>query len=301
MRPNVLLALLLILVVGVVTAADAPPDRDVMTEEDVVRMFVQGVSAEELIRRIETSDGDYDLSEEMVEELKIAGIPEAVVDAMLRRQAELNPDEESPAPAASSAAARLIVDLNPEWKPKPDQPLPELVSLDSLDPEVAEALDLRVSTVPITDLGIALFCRTADHVPDYWRSKTPLGRDFNTARHRMLAYISGAEISPASKFRNMMTKAFTAPGARDSLTQLKVLRLAVPDELIVDLEPGVSHDVTLGLVIRVGERNYLTMKADRDGLLLPESGDLTLRAEVRGKKKNPLLSTVEFLEETAKN
>ena len=105
----------------------------------------------------------------------------------------------------------------------------------------------------------------------------------------MLAYISGADSKPA------------APGARDSLADLNVLSLEIPERLTVELEPGVAHDLTLGIVVRIGDRNYLMMADERDSVVLGESGDTTIRATLRAGSKNPLRARVEFLQETAAN
>ena len=281
---------------GSVDARTDPPA--VLTEEDVVRMFVQGVGEDELIRKIETSPGEYDLSDEMVEELKIAGIPDTVLQAMIRRQAEMQPVAEQPLAVDASGAPRLVLRLNPEWKGPEGQVLPLLRTLDSVDPELAQSLGLRSNELPITDLAIALFCRTADHVPDHWRSRTPLGRDFTRApRHRMLVFVSGAESNPASKFRNTLNKLVMAPGARDALADLNVLSLEVPDQLSVELEPGVSHDLTLGIALQIGDRHYLALAAERDGVVLDEGGETTLAAILRGGRKNPLKARIEFVED----
>jgi len=161
---------------------------------------------------------------------------------------------------------------------------------------LVQTLGLRDTDVSITDLGIALFCRTADHVPDHWRSKSPLGRDFaRVPRHRILVFVSGAEKSPASKLRNKLTKLVMAPGARDSIEDLQVLSLAIPDHLSVELEAGVVHDLALGIALRIGDRHYLTLGDERDGVVLADEGDTTLTAILRGGKKNPLKARVEFL------
>lgn len=291
MAARLVLGIATILLAGFVWVAHGDTDPpEVLSEEDVVRLFVQGVPADELIRKIETSPGNYDLSDEMVEELTIAGIPEAVLAAMIRRQAETHPVVSEAGAKTESCTPRLIVRLNPDWKPNGDETRPLLLALDAIGPELAEHLGTRSGDLPISDLGIALFCRTADHVPDHWRSKSPLGRDFvNTARHRMLAYISGADSKPA------------APGARDSLADLNVLSLEIPERLTVELEPGVAHDLTLGIVVRIGDRNYLMMADERDSVVLGESGDTTIRATLRAGSKNPLRARVEFLQETAAN
>ncbi len=271
-----------------------------LSEEDVVRLFVQGMPTAELVRKIESAPGNYDLSDEMVEELRIAGIPEGVLEAMIRRQAEMHSIVDTAEPPVEPAAPRLIVRLNPDWKASRDKPLPTLLALDVVDPDLAQRLGLRSSDVPITDLGIAVFCRTADHVPDHWRSKSPLGRDFeNSARHRMLVFISGADSTPASKLRNTMSKLFMTPGVRDSIADLNVLKLEIPKQLAIELEPGIAHDLTLGIVLNIGGRNYLTLADERDSVVLDETKPTTIAAVLRGSSKNPLSARVKFLDETA--
>ena len=90
LRRTVIAAILLASLLGIAVGKSDEPQ--VLTEEDIVRMFVQGVDPDELIREINTSPGEYDLSDEMLDELRIAGIPEPILQAMLRRQAKLHPD-----------------------------------------------------------------------------------------------------------------------------------------------------------------------------------------------------------------
>ena len=83
------------------------------------------------------------------------------------------------------------------------------------------------------------------------------------------------------------------------MADLLVLTLEVPEQLAVELTPGVAHDLALGLVIRVGERNYLTMTDQLDGVVLAETGDTTILAELRAGTKNPLKARVEFRDDKA--
>ncbi len=70
MAGRLALGIVTILLVGFVCVAHGDTDPPAtLSEEDVVRLFVHGVPADELIRKIETSPGDYDLSDEMIEEL----------------------------------------------------------------------------------------------------------------------------------------------------------------------------------------------------------------------------------------
>ena len=114
----------------------------------------------------------------------------------------------------------------------------------------------------------------------------------------MLVFLSGAKSTPASKLRNSLTKLFMAPGARDSLADLNVLSLEIPSHLGIELTPGVEHDLSLGITLRIGDRTYLALVDERDGVILAEDGETTLTAILRGGTKNPLKARVEFLNET---
>jgi hypothetical protein len=211
-----------------------------------------------------------------------------VLAAMRQRQLQF-----APAPAAAEpAAGRLVVRLNPDRDP--DKARPVLQMLDAVEPKLAEALELRGADMPVTDIGVALFCRTPDHVPDQWRSKSPLGRDFRVARHRMLAYASGASSEPAAKWRDRVGKLGMARAWRESMADLHVLTFEVPEQLEADLQPGTAHDLSLGIVIRVGQKYYLASYDEYDGVLLEESGETTMLADLRGHTKDPFKARVEF-------
>jgi hypothetical protein len=290
---------LTVLLIGLVGAArgEAAP----LTDEGVVRLFVTGTPEDELVRRIETSQVDFDLTQEMIDELKIAGLPEAVIQAMIRRQAAMQRPQDAAEPTASPVAARLIVRLNPGRRAEGDGVRTRLRVLNDLDPRLAARLELRQTDLPITDLGIALFCRTADHVPDHWRAASPLGRDFaNAARHKMLVYLSGAEAKPAGGFRDNLSRLAKVPGERDALPDLQLLTLAIPAQLAVEVEPGVAHDLTLGIAIRVGDSNYLAVSDHLDGVVVSAEGDTTVRAVLHGgSSKNPFKAHVKFEREPA--
>jgi len=286
---------LAVALIGLGWAAQEP--SALLTDEDVVRLFVIGTPEDEIVKLIETSQVDFDLSEEMREELKIAGLPELVVRAMIRRQAAMAPVNDETESATTPGAPRLVVQLNSGPQADSGKSLATIQTLNATDPKLAARLGLRQNDLPITDLGIALFCRTADHVPDHWRSKSPLGRDFeNATRHRMLVFLSGAEVEPAGKFRNKFSKLAMAPGAKEAAFDLEVLTLEVPEQLAVELEPGVAHDLTLGIAVRVGNRNYMTKADHLDGIVI--EGETTIRAILRGRSKDPLRARIEFLKET---
>jgi len=70
-----------------------------------------------------------------------------------------------------------------------------------------------------------------------------------------------------------------------------VLELELPGEIAVDLEPGIAHDLTLGVALRTEERYYLIAFDELDGFVLQEGGRI-MDAEIRAGK-NLLRSSLE--------
>jgi hypothetical protein len=82
----------------------------------------------------------------------------------------------------------------------------------------------------VKDIAVFLACASPEHVPDLWRSKTPLGRDMNSVpRHEMLAFVAGD--TPAGK----------PP------------RLTLPARLEADVDETEPHDLILGVAARIGD------------------------------------------------
>ena len=261
----------------------AADDGDVLHDEDVVRMHISGTPAEELIRLIREREVDFDLSDEMRDELRIAGVPQPVIEAMLARQKELDaakapPPVEKP---PETDQPRLTIRLNPAEDPAAkDADRSVLRHSAGVPPGLASSLRLG-DDAQVTNLAILLACRTADHVPDHWRSKSPVGRDFlSMPRHRLLAFVAGAE-----------------PGEADDSDdeERQFLWLRVPETIEVDLEPGVAHDLTLGVAVEIEGRYYLAVADEWDGLILDGSRDLA--AEVVGGTRRRRIE-VHFLEES---
>ncbi len=259
----------------------AADDRDVLHDEDVVRRHISGTPAEELIRLIREHEVDFDLSDEMRDELRIAGVPQPVIEAMVARQKELDAAKAPPPLEKPSETdlPRLTIHLNPDPDAK-DAERPPLRHPDRVPPAVAQDLGLG-DEAQVTNLAILLACRTSDHVPDHWRSKSPVGRDFlSMPRHRLLAFVAGAE-----------------PGKADESDdeEQQILELRIPETIEVDLEPGVAHDLTLGVAVEIEGRYYLAVADEWDGLILEGSRDLS--AEVMGKPRRQRIE-VHFLEKS---
>jgi len=232
-------------------APGTPAAGEPLRLEDVVRLHVQGVPAETIVERIRTSPVDFDLSPEILDELRIAGIPESIVAAALERQRELHPPASRPepveAPVPTGPTLRVRLDV-PAAKGADRAPLrvPEhlpahLVAQLGIEP------DARVE-----DVAVWAACLTPTHVPDHWRSESPLGRDFvSMPRHRLLAFEAGAE-----------------PDGDGSLV------LVLPATLDLALDPDVAarapepgHRVSFGIAVELGGRWYRATSVEHEPLL----------------------------------
>lgn len=263
-----------------------------LTDVDVVRLVMQSNSEAKIIQIIQSSEVDFDLSDEMVDELRLAGVTPKILKAMIERQAELAATADSESAGAGDEAApspSFRLNLNREAAAAADDP-PTLVMINLIDARLIEALQLRTPEPMITDLAVVLLCRTADHVPDHWRSQTPLGRDFvTTPRHRMLHFHSGAETTPVSKARERLSKLAKVPGEWSSMPKLAILELPVPAELGAELERGIEHDLSVGIAAEIGGRFFLLASDDRDAVVIGPEGttefDAILLSEGKGARK----------------
>jgi hypothetical protein len=247
---------------------------EAMTDEDVVRLFVSGSSTEEIIGIIENSEVDFDLSNEMIDELRAAGLPQELIQAMIDRQGVV--PEESPPDAQEPAGPSLRIEIAP-GKP--------LRLLDVIDAGTREHLRLRDPESRLTDLAIFLACLTQDHVPDHWRGKSPLGRDFiNMPRHRMLYFGSGAVATELGKLKRLTVSSLPGDGPLQAM-----LELELPSAIEVELAAGVAHDLMLGVALQAEEKYHLIASDDWKGLVLEEE-DVTSSAAVRVGKDRRLAS-----------
>jgi len=241
-------------------------DERPMRSEDVVRMLVGGAQTDELLEAIRTRPAEFDLSPELQEELRLAGVPKGVIRAMLERMAELEPEPtdpvvEGPVDAVDSAPL-LRIRLAPADGDRPPQRV-RVEGQVNLRLMAAWQLDPAAEGSAFEDLALYLACRSATHVPDHWRSKSPLGRDFiSMPRHRLLAFVSATE-------------------QRGGDGDARGLVLELPPVLEVALEPGELHDLSLGLALQVSGRYYRWIDDVWDELVSGTDG-AELRAEIRG-------------------
>ena len=265
MRYRLLAATALLLVwLGPGVATDPEP---AMTDEEVVRRLVAGESVETLVSDIERRETQFDLSSEMLEELRRAGLPQAIIEAMRERQAEQEPEVAEPTEAqATPRVPQLRVTLSGK-----KGGISKLSIVKDLD--LAQVYQWKLGNAPedrvYADLALYLVCRTADHVPDHWRNKSPMGRDFfSMPRHRMLTFVSGSSNAEAKR-----------GGFR--------IRLELPPAIEVELEPDVAHDLTLGLAVQVAGRYYSWKHDTWNNVILTDAG-LELAATIQGSNLSRL-------------
>ncbi len=264
------------------TAGDEGGPGRPLRNEDVVRMLVAGRSAAEVIDRIRASETDFDLCDDMLQELTLARVPVEVVQAMRERQARM---EKPPAAVPSSGpgtSARLPGRVTLEVAIGGDEARREgegrlsIVLSDEADDSLARALQLGPSSEEraIRDIAIFLACRTPDHVPDQWRSQSPLGRDFVAMRrHQMLAFVPGAVPARTRAGGGRARRAGDRPPTRGSL------ELILPRALEAEVEPGVAHDLTIGIAIEVGG-HFLALTTDERDAVVAGAGGLKLAARL---------------------
>jgi hypothetical protein len=213
-------------------------------------MFVQGASVERLLDEIARREPGFDLDDEIVAELRTAGLPEQVIRAMAERARPASPPAPVEPPVDAAPALDLL--LNPDRRPG----TPEVLRVTG---EIA--LPDGGAGVPIEDVALFVVCLSPTHVPDHWRAASPLGRDFERMpRHRVLLFLDGARHTPRRQGDDL-------------------LELDLPERIAVALEPGASHDLMLGVALGAGGRYFLLAGDRRDGFVPGPAAEL--RATIR--------------------
>lgn len=158
-----------------------------LTNEDVVRMVMTGVPQSEVLATIEARDVDFDLSTEMIQELRVAGVPDRVLEAMRRRQAAMPRADPPPLPRP---APERTGTLRLEFAPGEEDDKPSELSAIALK-KLPKGLERRggEEVGEMSDMALAVLCTTADHVPDHWDTRSPLQ---GAPRHELLQFIPGS-------------------------------------------------------------------------------------------------------------
>jgi hypothetical protein len=204
-----------------------PPSASPLTNEDVVRMVVSGLPESAILESIRNRPEAFDLSDDMTAELRLAGVSSAIVAAMAARHAASAPST-PPTGRPKRDAVHLVVAINARGSG------PRTIKVPGWADEDVKArfhLPKENDQREVKDLAVFLGCTSQEHIPDLWRSKTPLGRDMVSAvRHEMLAFVAGD--TPAGK----------QP------------RLTLPARVEADVDVSESHDLVLGVAARIGDR-----------------------------------------------
>jgi hypothetical protein len=246
----------LLLAVVLAAAAAASP----LTNEDVVRWVAAGKPQAEILNEIASRPTAFDVSDDMLAELRLAGVPEPVVAAMRARQAETTPPPVSDRPARGKV--RLVLSF---------AETPKLTAPKRASSGLAERLKLPsgADATVVHDLAVFLACVTPEHVPDQWRTKSPLGRDLEgVPRHEMLLFLPGD----------------TPDGAAPSVM--------VPERMEAEVDDLEAHDLVLGVAARIGDRWRVLALAKRGGVKVAKDTS-PLAARVAGSGA-PFLFKVEL-------
>jgi hypothetical protein len=240
-------------------AAAAPPQKAVpatLTNEDIVRLVVNGTAEKVILDEIVARPVDFDLSPGVVDELARVGVSPKIIDAMRRRQAEVAPP---PPPSARVP--------EPSAEAEPEQGLLALRFADPADPKKPDAV-LAIASLPkgaprpgdaeigaVSELAVAILCSTTDHVPDHWEMKTPLS---GAPRHEMLLFRPGSEPRREKGFDVIALlrdpiPAFAVPAGRHSIivglagkqTGSGSWRLLASDVLKTEIQPGRTTNLVL--------------------------------------------------------
>jgi len=155
-----------------------------LTNEDVVRLVMTGATEKEVLTAIESRPVDFDLSSGMVAELREAGVHDAIIEAMRRRQAAM-PKSAAPSPTATPAPGRTGT-LRLEFTGGATDKAPSArsaIALKSLPRGARRRGGMEVGLM--TDMALAVLCITSDHVPDHWDTRSPLQ---GAPRHELLLF-----------------------------------------------------------------------------------------------------------------
>jgi hypothetical protein len=236
------LVTLALLLSGNSSGEDSPAP---LRNEDVVRMLVAGKSTSSIVKLIETSPAvDFDVSPDMITELQSASVPKQVLDAMKARMAEIDRAkavEERVQALTSGPKLRIHFAgttklLLADWG---TQALGEKLQLDLRGSKDRE----------IRDVAYFVACTTEEHLPEQWRSKSPLGRDYTIPKHQMLLFQPGGAHLSAHDVPSDLPDAFHR--TRDDGTPSGYFELTLPPDAAVEVATDEPHDLLVGIAIDI--------------------------------------------------
>jgi hypothetical protein len=294
----------IVVVACLLLVAAASESDEPMTVETVVQLYVTGTPTDELIGMINAAPVNFDLSQGMIAELERVGLPPELLEAMQQRQAAAASDAvDDDACAETVVASTLTVRLNP----KQTRPNRRRIRVhDEVRSDLALEWGLGNDPEDRRFLDVALFlaCRCPQHVPDQWRSKTPLRWDAEVMpRHRMLAFAPGARWTEAGfleAFGITPSRANEEVGP-EGREDLGVLVLQIPPTLEAEVGIDEPHDLVVGIALQVRDSYYPWSISALDDVSVDVSGTL-LEATIRGTRSMTLEKiAIGFASEDARN
>jgi hypothetical protein len=235
-----------------------------MTNEDIVRLVVNGTSEAAILREIARRPPLFDLEPGVVTELENVGVGRGIIEAMRRRMLEAGPPPAAGAAAPSGAATTedqgaVILKFAPA--PKGAAP-PEVFAIMARPKNAPRADDGEVGLT--SELALVLICTTSTHVPDHWDTRTPL---VGAPRHEMLLFRPGSRTRKERGF------------------ELLVLDRTDPEPITL---PAGRHAFVAGLAGRQGSGDWRLISSDGETAEVPAGGSVTLaldaRSVLRGNK-----------------
>jgi hypothetical protein len=173
---------------GATAAIGAPPAaaKPALTNEDVVRLVMTRTPEKDILAAIDSRTVDFELSADMVEELRQAGVNATIIEAMRRRQAAMPKSTAPPAPSTTPTPGRtgtLRLEFMEETGEKAPPSARSAIALKSLPKGMSRRGGVEVGLM--SDMALAVLCITSDHVPDHWDTRSPLQ---GAPRHELLLF-----------------------------------------------------------------------------------------------------------------
>ncbi len=238
--------------IALILPGPARAEQPSLTDEEIVRMVLAGTPETAILEEIDRREPAFDLSEEMIEELRIAGVSATVLQAMEMRQKETE-KESVPAATGESFPTEQPPALMLQFETKkPFRPPGPLLFPEDLPRELEKefGLDGGESGLKVTGAAVFVLCTASTHVPSYWRGNSPLGRDFHSIpRHRVLWFerALGPDRTVPPNERGEAESSAAAHRPHE-------VRLEIPGSVRVELEPEESHDLLIGIAVETGGR-----------------------------------------------
>ena len=257
MRRATLLGLALLCAALTPAAAPAADRPASLTNEDIVRLVMAKTREGEIVKLIASRPVDFDLAPETIDELRIAGVSDSIMEAMRRRQAEMPRPDVAPTPTPPPDSSGT---LEIDFADGPDSGDPSgrsVIALRSLPPRVTRRGGMEVGEV--TELAFAVLCLTADHVPDHWDTRTPLT---GAPRHELLLF------RPSS--------------AEETLKRFKILYLKHDASYRVDLAEGPHNIVVAAAGKSAGSGAWRLIASDGARVTIARGSTTRLAVKAHG-------------------